>query len=184
MALGLNIFVHPLFSYISTPLFIYFPPLPGAAPRVFPAPPIGCIHASSHLSGLHSNSLFSFPFPSINNNYSNIIEAPDLETFHSLKEAEREIYDFAFDHGFALTRSDIKKDKKNTPRRWDFRCDKGGQQRTVGAIRNTSIRMAECPFELRLYQVLGSDGDIRLEVYRPHYNYPPSKDRRQHAQYR
>ena len=45
------------------------------------------------------------------------IEPPTAETFRSLEEAEKEIYDYAFDHGYALTRNDIKKDKKGNPRR-------------------------------------------------------------------
>ena len=70
-----------------------------------------------------------------------------------------EIYDHAFDHGYALTRGDLKKDKKGKPRRWDFRCDKGGQEGAKGAIRHTKSRMTECPFELRIYQVLNGNGD-------------------------
>ena len=54
------------------------------------------------------------------------IEPPTADMFPSLDEAEQEIYQHAFDHGYALTRCDIKKDKKGNPRRWDFRYDKGG----------------------------------------------------------
>ena len=111
-----------------------------------------------------------------------VIEAPTADTFLSLNEAEQTIYDHAFDNGYALTRSDIRKDKKSNPRRWDFRCDKGGHKRGQGVIRQTSTRMTECPFELRLHRVLS--GGIRLEIYGSNHNHPASDNQRQHAQYR
>ena len=128
----------------------------------------------------------------INNNnsmpWSHIIEAPPAETFYSLDEAEQQIYQHAFDNGYALTRNQTRKDKKGKPRRWDFRCDKGGNQQTQGVIRQTSTRMTDCPFELRLLRVLdsssGSSSDIRLEIFNSNHNHPPSDDNRQHAQYR
>ena len=106
------------------------------------------------------------------------------ETFDSLKEAETAIYQHAFDNGYALTRLDIRYDKKKprNARRWDFRCDKGGIKRGHRVIRESSTRMTECDFELRIYRI--QTGGFRLEVYRPHHNHPSSVDARQHPQYR
>jgi hypothetical protein len=46
---------------------------------------------------------------------SNVIDPPIEETFFSQEEAERAIYQHAQDHGYALTRADIKYDKKKPP---------------------------------------------------------------------
>lgn len=112
------------------------------------------------------------------------INAPIEEAFDSLNQAEAAIYQHAFDNGYALTRLDIKYDKKKprNARRWDFRCDKGGIKRGHGAIRESSTRMTECDFELRIHRM--QTGGFKLEVYRPYHNHPSSEDARQHSQYR
>jgi len=46
-----------------------------------------------------------------------VIEAPAPDTFYSLAEAEQKIYQHTETSGYALTRADIRKDKKNQPQR-------------------------------------------------------------------
>jgi hypothetical protein len=60
---------------------------------------------------------------------SNIIDPPIKESFFSQEEAERAIYQHAQDYGYALTRADIKYDKKKPPNRED---------RTSAAIKEVS----------------------------------------------
>lgn len=116
---------------------------------------------------------------------SDWIEPPEEKIYHTKEEAENDIYQYAFDHGFALTRADIKYDKKTprSERRWDYRCEKGGVKKTYGTQRQTGTRMTECDFELRIHRVIVDD-TFKLQVYRPNHNHPPSEDHRQHAQYR
>jgi MULE transposase domain len=113
-----------------------------------------------------------------------IITPPEAETFFSLKEAEEFIYQHAFDHGYALTRTDKRPDKKGNIRRWDFGCDKGGRHHVQGGVkRHTKTRTTGCTFELRIHRVLDS-GDFKLEIKQPVHNHGASDDPRQHPQNR
>ena len=111
------------------------------------------------------------------------IEAPEEEEFRTLEDAEAYIYQHAFDKGYSLFRGDRKWDKKKPPQlqRWDFHCDKGGEVRGKGMVRQTSSKKTDCDFKVRIYRKL--TGGFEVKVYRPYHNHPASDDHRQRSQY-
>ncbi len=109
------------------------------------------------------------------------IEAPEEEEFHTLEEAEAYIYQHAFNKGYGLFRGDRRWDKKKPPqlRRWDFKCDKGGEVQGKGTERQTGSKKTDCDFEIRIYRKLTRGFEVK--AYRPYHNHPASDDHRQHS---
>ena len=114
------------------------------------------------------------------------IPAPEALEFDSYDAAETYIYQHARENGYALSQGPKRLDKRIPPtiRRADFRCDKGGKIRGQGVVRNSSSRMTECPFDLRLMRMDMETGRWKIAVADPKHNHPPSDDLRQHPLYR
>jgi hypothetical protein len=100
------------------------------------------------------------------------LESLHGEEYLSLTLAEKELHQYALQHGFALTKKKFVKDKhKDNPtiRRQDFKCAKGGRKRGEGVKRQTGTRMTECPYEVR---VLRTDyGTWTVQVKEPSHNH-------------
>jgi hypothetical protein len=75
-------------------------------------------------------------------------------------------------------------DKRQTARREDWRCDKGGKKRGEGIQRMTSTRMTECLFEIHLLRISYDCGRWKLQVHDGSHNHRPSDAPQQHALYR
>ena len=112
------------------------------------------------------------------------LEPPPEQEFDDEEVAEEFIHSHARNHGYALSKSRSRSDKKKPPtiHRIDFRCDKGSTVRGHGVTRNTGSRMTECPFEVRLMRT--SSGTWKVTVVDSNHNHQPSEDTRQHTAYR
>lgn len=114
------------------------------------------------------------------------IPAPEQREFDDYDTAKAYVFKHAREHGFALTKVRERLDKRTPPtvRRVDFRCDKGGRVRGRGVSRNTSSRMTECPFDLRLIRVAADSDRWRVAIQESTHNHSASEDLRQHPLYR
>ncbi|KAI9917081.1 hypothetical protein PsorP6_016852 [Peronosclerospora sorghi] len=85
---------------------------------------------------------------------------PDEDRHATLEAAIHGIKMHAKKHGYGITQLMIAFDKHTppSPRRYDFRCAKGGVKRDVkrgeGVKRKTGTRMTECPFEVQIKRLL------------------------------
>jgi hypothetical protein len=109
---------------------------------------------------------------------------PTQELFDNMDDAVSFAKLHAERHGYALTRANLIRDKRKEVRRLDLRCDKGGKKRGEGIVRNTSTRMTECPFELRLYRINPESGLWKITVFDGSHNHRAADGPEQHAQYR
>jgi MULE transposase domain/FAR1 DNA-binding domain len=98
---------------------------------------------------------------------------PEEEEFEDVDEAVRYLYRFAMDHGFAVSKSNVKKDRKGYNRRHDFRCAKGGKVRGKGVKRSTGSRMTECPFTVRIHRT--GYGTWKVQQHSKHHNHEASE---------
>ncbi|KAI9914672.1 hypothetical protein PsorP6_006828 [Peronosclerospora sorghi] len=83
--------------------------------------------------------------------------APPEEDLHAtIGAAIHVIKMHAKQHGYGITQFKIAFDKHTppSPRRYDFRCAKGGVKRGEGVKRKTGTRMTEFPFEVRINRML------------------------------
>ena len=111
-------------------------------------------------------------------------ELPEEGEYISLTRAESFVRQHAKDHGYALSRASLKKDKHTPPtiRRRDLRCARGGKKRGQGVRRETSTRMTECPFEIRIHRT--ESGTWQVKIHNPTHNHEPSSNPSEHSQYR
>jgi hypothetical protein len=105
------------------------------------------------------------------------------EEYPSLALAEKELHQYALQHGFALTKKFVKDKHKDNPtiRRQDFRCAKGGRKRGEGVKRQTGTRMTECPYEVRAWMVQVKEPSHNHELIEPSafpYHRRPTEDQK------
>jgi hypothetical protein len=112
------------------------------------------------------------------------LEPPDEEEHASLERAESVVCRHARLQGYALTRKNLVKDKRKPPtvRRRDLRCSKGGVKRGEGVLRQTSTRMTECPFEIRILRT--KCGTWKVQVHNGDHNHEASIKDSEHSRYR
>ena len=86
-------------------------------------------------------------------------------THATLEAAIQVIEQHAKQHGYGITRCKVVLDKRTppTPRRYDYRCAKGGIKRGEGVKRKTATRMTECPFKVRIKRLGAEEWQVFVD---------------------
>jgi FAR1 DNA-binding domain len=95
--------------------------------------------------------------------------APPIETeYPSYANEKKDILKHAREEGYGVAEKRSKNDKKTGEIRkvW-IHCDKSGKRRAVGAIRKTSTRKTDCPFELTVTRTPLQDWKVTV-IHRAH----------------